>query len=85
MLNKEDCDNLDRLLCFVKSSGEYARVNFSYDVELGWGVAIYDNNGNEASFSCSNSQNYYDNFTRERLGKVCNDNIAVLVQKKLEG
>jgi hypothetical protein len=85
LLNKEDCDNLDRLLCFVKSSGEYARVNFAYDVELGWAVSIYDNNGNEVSFSRSNGQPYYYSFTIERLGKVCNDNIAVLVQKKLEG
>jgi len=79
MLNKDDFEQLDKLLTIVKHSDEYESVDIHYDKEEGWRVNVYPRSlilGED-----------YDGWVskKKRLGSVCLDRIAWIVQKKLGG
>ena len=79
MLNKDDVEQLDKLLGLVKNSSEYDSVDISYSKEGGWRVNVYP-------YSLVVGEYYGDHaYKKERLGKLCLDRIAWLVQKKLGG
>lgn len=40
MINKEDAENLDKLLRLVKASKDYETCDISYNVKLGWSIVI---------------------------------------------
>ena len=79
MLNKDDVEQLDKLLSLVKNSSGYDTVDISYSKQDGWRVNVYPHVINI-------QDDYgYSGFYKKRLGKVCLDRIAWLVQKKLGG
>ena len=79
MLNKDDVEQLDKLLTLIKSSNEYDLVDFSYSKQEGWRVNVYP-------YTMNLVEDYgYHLYKKERLGKLCLDRIACLVQKKLGG
>jgi hypothetical protein len=79
MLSKDDTEQLDKLLNLVKTSKDYDLVDVSYSKQEGWRINVYPH-------TIDTSDDYgYSGYTKERLGKLCLDKIAWLVQKKLGG
>lgn len=79
MLNKEDCENLDKLLTLAKSMDGGTQVDITYHSELGWRINVHPE-------ILVVGEEYGDyTYKRDRLGNVCVQTIALLVQKKLGG
>lgn len=78
MLNKEDCESFDKLLDFVKSSKGLEDLTIYYSIEHGWCIVPIGDHGP----IFADEQYVYH---KKRLGKVCLDIVARLVQRKLEG
>lgn len=79
MLNDEDVKYLNRLLDLVKSSSDLDSCDFHYSKEHGWRVGAYP-----TVLELNDDYGGYE-YKKERLGKLCLDKIAYLVQKKLGG
>ena len=77
MLNRDDCESLDKLLTLVKSSDEIVSIEFYYDKKAGWNIHSHPFDGSENPNGLV--------FQKERLGVACLRKISLLVQKKLGG
>lgn len=77
MLNKEDVDNLNKLLDIVKRSKSKNALDISYSKGYGWSLTVWDQE--------TLGSNSTGGYKKQRLGTLCLDLIVEIIQERLNG